>query len=576
MTKIFPRIENIDGIPFSEKVVYKALMSLPDTFTIFHSVQWFSRGSRKSIWKENDFLILSQKYGMLVLEVKGGNVEYKDGVFVQTNTLTKKESILSEKKRNDPLTQAIDGKYHYRDLISEILKDEMFSFNIDACVCFPSCKVKNTMDSFPLKYKEIKDAILDYNSIQNSSFELEIKKVYDFYNAYKNTSVNDEQYKRIKRSIAQDFRLIAVPALRKGELDDAFIRLTNEQVGLLDYISEQEVATIQGVAGTGKTIIAIEAAKRFASEGNKVLFLCFNSLLFHYLKNTYPIESVDYFNIHTFLTKHITGNFSDIRDRVEGLYKIDHNDFDYDAIIIDEAQDFDNYEILYFKDYIKEKDGRLLIFFDKNQLLTTDVVPEWIVNSECKLLLTKNCRNTREIAITSHNVIGAELKQRIKMVSGDETELLFVSNDYEDQIYKLIDFYIKKGYDPSDITILSINSEYKSLLNGIDNIHNLKLSRIRNKKDVFVTTASRFKGLESRVIVVIDIDHKCFDDEATKRLFYVACSRATQQLALIIKDEKQNLNKICESIKLSSAFNSKGKIAMKIKAHILEFEDDSK
>lgn len=228
MAKIFPRIENIDGIPFSEKVVYKALMSLPDTFTIFHSVQWFSRGSRKSIWKENDFLILSQKYGMLVLEVKGGNVEYKDGVFVQTNTLTKKESILSEKKRNDPLTQAIDGKYHYRDLISEILKDEMFSFNIDACVCFPSCKVKNTMDSFPLKYKEIKDAILDYNSIQNSSFELEIKKVYDFYNAYKNTSVNDEQYKRIKRSIAQDFRLIAVPALRKGELDDAFIRLTNE------------------------------------------------------------------------------------------------------------------------------------------------------------------------------------------------------------------------------------------------------------------------------------------------------------------------------------------------------------
>lgn len=463
MAKIFPRIENIDGIPFSEKVVYKALMSLPDTFTIFHSVQWFSRGSRKSIWKENDFLILSQKYGMLVLEVKGGNVEYKDGVFVQTNTLTKKESILSKKKRNDPLTQAIDGKYHYRDLISEILKDEMFSFNIDVCVCFPSCKVKNTMDSFPLKYKEIKDAILDYNSIQNSSFELEIKKVYDFYNAYKNTSVNDEQYKRIKRSIAQDFRLIAVPALRKGELDDAFIRLTNEQVGLLDYISEQEVATIQGVAGTGKTIIAIEAAKRFASEGNKVLFLCFNSLLFHYLKNTYPIESVDYFNIHTFLTKHITGNFSDIKDRVEGLYKIDHNDFDYDAIIIDEAQDFDNYEILYFKDYIKEKDGRLLIFFDKNQLLTTDVVPEWIVNSECKLLLTKNCRNTREIAITSHNVIGAELKQRIKMVSGDETELLFVSNDYEDQIYKLIDFYIKKGYDPSDITILSINSEYKSL-----------------------------------------------------------------------------------------------------------------
>lgn len=55
MAKIFPRIEDIDGLPFSEEVVYKALMSLPDTFTIFHSVQWFNRGSRKSIWKERFF-----------------------------------------------------------------------------------------------------------------------------------------------------------------------------------------------------------------------------------------------------------------------------------------------------------------------------------------------------------------------------------------------------------------------------------------------------------------------------------------------------------------------------------------
>ena len=42
MAKIFPRIEDIDGLPFSEEVVYKALMSLPDTFTIFHSVQWLT------------------------------------------------------------------------------------------------------------------------------------------------------------------------------------------------------------------------------------------------------------------------------------------------------------------------------------------------------------------------------------------------------------------------------------------------------------------------------------------------------------------------------------------------------
>lgn len=574
MAKMFPKLDDIGTLPYSEKIVYKALMNLPDTFTVFHSVQWFNRGIKKSIWKENDFLIISQKYGMLVLEVKGGDIEYKNGAFIQTNTQTNQKTILSETKHNDPLTQAIDGKYHYRDLIKEILKDEMFSFNIDACVCFSGCIVRNNVDTFPLKYREVKDAILDYESIEKNTFESEIKKVYEFYNAYRNTRVNDEQYKKIIRSIAQDFKLVAIPTLRKGELDDAFIRLTNEQVGLLDYISEQEMATIQGVAGTGKTIIAVEAAKRFANEGNKVLFLCFNSLLFHHLKNTFPIKRVDYYNIHTFLTNYISGDFSNIEDRVEGLYRIDWDKFDYDAIIIDEAQDFDNNEIIYFKDYIKYKDGRLLIFFDKNQLLTTDVVPEWIVNSECKLLLTKNCRNTKEIAITSYNVIDAKLKQKIKMISGDDTQLLFVNDNYKDEMYKLIDYYIKKGYDSSDITILSISSEYKSILKGIDSICNIKLSKIRNNKDVFVTTASKFKGLESRVIIVIDIDHKCFDDESTKRLFYVACSRAIQQLSLVIKNEKSNIDKICDSIKLSSAFSKKGKIAMKVKSNILNFDDD--
>lgn len=574
MAKMFPKLDDIGILPYSEKIVYKALMNLPDTFIVFHSVQWFNQGVKKSIWKENDFLIISQKYGMLVLEVKGGDIEYKEGIFIQTNKQTNQKTILSEKKHNDPLTQAIDGKYHYRDLIKEILNGEMFKFNIDACVCFSGCNVKNNIDMFPLKYREVKDAILDYESIKKNSFELEIKKVYEFYNASRNTKVNDEQYKKIIRSIAQDFRLVTIPILRKGELDDAFIRLTNEQIGLLDYISEQETATIQGVAGTGKTIIAVEAAKRFASGMNKVLFLCFNSLLFHHLKNTFPIKGVDYYNIHAFLNKYITGNFSNIKDRVDGLYRIDWDQLDYDAIIIDEAQDFDNNEIIYFKDYIKYKDGRLLIFFDKNQLLTTDMVPDWITNSECKLLLTKNCRNTKEIAITSYNVIDAKLKQKIKMISGDDTQLLFVNDDYKEEMYKLINYYIKKGYELNDITILSIGSEYKSLLKGISSIHNIKLSKIRNNKDIFVTTASKFKGLESRVIIVIDIDHKCFDDEATKRLFYVACSRATQQLSLVIKNEEFNIDKICESIKLSSVFSKKGKIAMKVKSNILDLDSE--
>ena len=73
------------------------------------------------------------------------------------------------------------------------------------------------------------------------------------------------------------------------------------------------------------------------------------------------------------------------------------------TVFIDEAQDFVNEEILYFKTLMSLKNGRFLVFYDKNQLLTTDSVPEWIEKSECKLLLTKNCRNTKQIAKTAYN-----------------------------------------------------------------------------------------------------------------------------------------------------------------------------
>lgn len=118
-----------------------------------------------------------------------------------------------------------------------------------------------------------------------------------------------------------------------------FLKLTNEQTGLLDYISEQNCATIQGVAGTGKTLIAKEAARRFGAQGRKVLFLCFNRMLFGFLAHMYPYENVTYYNIHTFITRYATewNDLSSPKDRAHALTQIDWDKLDFDDIIIDEG-----------------------------------------------------------------------------------------------------------------------------------------------------------------------------------------------------------------------------------------------
>ena len=569
---IYPKKEDIDDMPFSEKLVYDNLAALSENFIIFHSVQWVKRGSKwKSTWKENDFLVLNKNLGALVLEVKGGEIEYKNGGFHQTNTETREVKILSEKKKNDPLSQAIDGIYHYRNLIDTVSEKLNDRFPIEAAVWFPASKVDEKISRFPLSYREVSGAVLGYESFAKKSQA--IYDIFDFYKSRNKVNISDEEFNKIIELIATDFKLITAPGSKKGELEHAFLRLTNEQTGLLDYISEQNSATIQGVAGTGKTLIAKEAARRFGLDGRKVLFLCFNKYLFQYLLHQYPYDNVTYFNIHTFIAKYgeNSNDLSQADERAKALLKIDWDDLEFDDVIIDEAQDFINSEILYFKDFIELKEGRFLAFYDKNQLLTTKEVPEWIKESECKLVLTKNCRNTYEIALTSYNVIDVKLKQKIMMVKGDKTSISFVKGEPLIKLAKLISYFTndENGYEYSDIVILSLKKEEDSILNNINKISGIPISRDKNNSSVFYTNAYRFKGLESRVVIVVDIDESSFDNEDRKRVFYVACSRATQRLALYINGDENKVKSIADAIS-NSRFAAQGKIAMKTQAEILE------
>ncbi|MBP3817713.1 MAG: DEAD/DEAH box helicase family protein [Butyrivibrio sp.] len=337
MAQMYPNKEDLTEVPYSELRVYDLLSNLGKNFTIFHSVQWVKRGSKwKSTWKENDFLILNRNLGALVLEVKGGDIECKGGVFHQINTSTKEISVLDPQKKNDPLSQAIDGIYHYRKLIDRISPDLSDRFPIEAAVWFSTCTVKDKIEKFPLKYREVSGAVLGDEDFSLGSQA--INNVFDFYLNREKVNITDEEYDKIIDSIASDFELITAPGVRKGELDRAFLKLTNEQTGLLDYISEQKNATIQGVAGTGKTLIAIEAARRFGDEGRKVLFLCFNRMLFTYLKKSFPYPNVIYYNIHTFISQYRLGaDTSSSMKRALELQKIDWDELDFDDVVIDEA-----------------------------------------------------------------------------------------------------------------------------------------------------------------------------------------------------------------------------------------------
>ena len=128
----------------------------------------------------------------------------------------------------------------------------------------------------------------------------------------------------------------------------------------------------------------------------------------------------------------------------------------------------------------------------------------------------------------------------------------------------------ESGYEYSDIVILSLKTENNSILQNTVRIAGIPIMHEKNNSSILFTTASKFKGLESRIVIIIDIDESCFTDENKKRLFYVACSRATQKLALFINGDNKKIEAIANAIDNENCFAAKGCIAMKTKADPLE------
>ena len=553
MAKMYPNSIEYVNAPYSEGLVYKALSNLNDDFVIFHSIQWTKRSITKSFtWYENDFLILHKELGLLILEVKGGRIYFENGVFHQVNSETKEDVSLNE--GNDPLSQAKRGIYHFRNILEKRIKGISGRLSIEPCVWFPSVEISEC-PIMSTSYEDIRDIILDSNSLKSPSKA--IYNVFEKYNAKDVTDITDEEFQMIRDSIAPDFDLIPSPSIVRGELDNMFLRLTNEQAGLLDYLVEQRTAAIQGAAGTGKTLIALEAARRFSAEGNKVLFLCFNRFLYEHLKFDCPIENVDFYNINTFVGKYTKLDINSPKIRTQELQKIDPDKFEYSAIIIDEAQDFESDEIQFLSELCELKNALFYAFFDKNQLLTTTEIPSWIKNAECRLVLHKNCRNTYEIACTSYNVIDVEIKAQISYIKGTKPTLTFANNKDLLKLGKLIKSF-KEAYKDSEIAILSLVPENESIMKDVNKIDGIQITRERNNKNVFYTTAKKFKGLESKVVIITDIDESCFTDDAQKRVFYVACSRAMHKLALFVSgndDDIKNIGKSIKDLKMSAKGN---------------------
>lgn len=224
--------------------------------------------------------------------------------------------------------------------------------------------------------------------------------------------------------------------------------------------------------------------------------------------------------------------------------------WNYKHIIVDEGQDFFADHLQLLGEIAEEKDGCFYVFYDKNQFIQGQEYPEWLDHAECRLVLSHNCRNTHEIALTSTRPIALPEK-RIRMnpfmerAEQPKPKLFFVSDNeaLQDYVLKLIRKYSDAKYKKSDIVLLSMKAEGCSALERENMIPELAAicSDKRQTNKVLFTTVRKFKGLEADVVICIDVDEDTFTNETNRSLFYVGTSRAKTWLDIVTTTSQEAL-----------------------------------
>ena len=201
------------------------------------------------------------------------------------------------------------------------------------------------------------------------------------------------------------------------------------------------------------------------------------------------------------------------------------------------------------------------LFYDRNQMIQCKSIPPYIQDADCKLTLYTNCRNTANIAKTSSNIINLKNKV-LKNSIISEKPIMYNSLSKEQQIKdieSILQEYIDKGINEKQITILTVktieNKKGKEYLNSIlsnsPNFEKLSENEYRyNYKDKSFefSTCRKFKGLESDIVILIDITTKTFFTEMNQSVLYVGASRAKNRLFIISNIPQEDWAKIDEKM----------------------------
>lgn len=252
-----------------------------DNWYVLHSLGLASH--RTVIRGETDFLVLAPNLGIFALEVKGGEVKrLADGRWQFTD-----RNGQTGIRNRGPFDQANEGIHSIIAYVKQHLDSDHQHLQyvlFGSGVMFPDITYNsNGIDEDQKQIFDFRDSHKVRGFVERLSAYAQQRwqEIYHFSAATKLPDANDVKY--IAAMLRGQFECVVSMNAEIAGTEREQLQLTKCQYDCLDGLEDNARCLITGYAGTGKTMVAAEAVKRFAQAGERVALFCYNAGLSDWL-----------------------------------------------------------------------------------------------------------------------------------------------------------------------------------------------------------------------------------------------------------------------------------------------------
>ena len=482
---------------------------------------------------EIDFLVAIEGAGIVSVEVKGGEV-WHDGTQWRQKRGGREHTI-------EPVRQAREACYALRDFIESDPRWTQGRLRWDHVIVLPNVALPQDFDlpDCP-RWK-----VVDRDELDSLAVRLKAVLVQQELHRPLLDGAGIEQLRTALSGRGLPQRDVVARAL---ENEDAADILNEQQAVILSAVQLLPRVQIRGGAGSGKTFMAMEQARRLANAGQRVALICYSHGLASYLKriaDCWPRRQQPGYvgEFHSLGIQWGASEGPAENERSKQASQFFEHDLPvemlemaaglpegqkFDAIVIDEAQDFADSWWEPVLAALRDPDtGGLYVFIDEGQRVFdrqgTPPVPL------VPLILDQNIRNTRQIA----NAFQPLVDHPMRFLGGDGPEVRFVACDSDEAIAvgdDQIDGLLEVGWRSEDVALLTTGSRHPEQVNRQAEGNQAYWDSFWDAEQVFYGHVLGFKGLERRAVVLVVNDRYALE-RARERL-YVGLSRARDELVV--------------------------------------------